>query len=251
MNLNFNKKQLIISILLLLVLLISIGNNKFELTKMESVQASHLANVSGYAWADTPQASNSTQGIGWVSFNSKNCDSNDNGTSDPTAPAGCPKQGSPISNYGVNIDPSSLKLAGYAWSEAAGWISFQETSGCPGGSCGASFVKKSANLYEMQGWAKVLSMTDPQADGWIALNCSNASGAGGNICSTSQFGVTLSVTEKEGGTMTGYAWGGEVIGWVSFSGDKYKVTTSAFPFVPSGGGPGKISPVSSWKEVAP
>ena len=44
-------------------------------------------------------------------------------------------------------------------------------------------------------------------DGWISLNCSNT-----GTCGTSSYGVTLS-----GSSFQGYAWGGDVVGWLQFN----------------------------------
>ena len=55
----------------------------------------------GWAWADKV--------IGWISFNSRNCDSNGDGFSDgaPAVPAGCPPKGTPIPAYKVSIEISN------------------------------------------------------------------------------------------------------------------------------------------------
>lgn len=66
------------------------------------VQAGSTDNTRGWAWTDT---------IGWLSFNSINCDGNGDGFSDGT-PDGCPSIGTPIANYGVNINPSAGNFSG-------------------------------------------------------------------------------------------------------------------------------------------
>jgi hypothetical protein len=95
--------------------------------------------------------------------------------------------------YGVNINQSTGLLSGYAWSSNIGWISFNNTqlTGCPTGLCQA---KLTGNNFS--GWARVLSANGNGWDGWISL-------------SGSTYGLTLSGT-----TISGYAWGGEVVGWI-------------------------------------
>jgi len=201
-------------------------------------------NVFGFAWANTPQSTDGDQGVGWISFNSKNCDSDDDRKVDVTPLNGCPKAGSKISQYGVFINKETGKMNGHAWSESIGWISFNESdlSNCPGGPCNASVNIIDPKTKEMVGWAKALSMKNPDADGWIALNCLNGSSTGGNICDKKDsegklkdFKVTIDTGTTDSGTnvsqISGYAWGGNVLGWIKFNGSGYGVTTTAFPYI--------------------
>jgi len=84
------------------------------------VEAGAEHNVSGWAWSEN---------VGWISFNSTNCDvdgdgvyegSNEGGGATP-APTDCPSSGT-VNSYGVKIDPSTGGFSGYAWSENIGWI---------------------------------------------------------------------------------------------------------------------------------
>lgn len=50
--------------------------------------------------------------------------------------------------------------------------------------------------------------------GWISLNCKTGGPAGSDICSTSNYKVTLN---KKDGTITGFAWSSN-IGWIKFGG---------------------------------
>ena len=52
----------------------------------------------GWAWSDKV--------IGWISFNSRNCDSDGDGFSDGV-PAGCPPAGTPIPTYKVSVEISN------------------------------------------------------------------------------------------------------------------------------------------------
>lgn len=150
-------------------------------------EAGSSDNLSGWAWSST---------IGWVSFNS-------------TTGGGA--------NHGVNVSASGA-MSGYAWSPNVGWISFNSSdlSGCPSGSCQASFDKQTGAV---SGWARALAGAGSSIQtggwgGWIQL-------------SGSSYAVTAS-----GCQWSGYAWGGGpsldsgVIGWLSFSGPGYGVTGS-------------------------
>lgn len=154
----------------------------------------------GYAWSEN---------IGWISFNSKNCDTNNDGKSE--GGAGCPIAGTNVSAYGVNLDlvsgsPTYDQLSGYAWSENIGWISFNPAdwgATCPpGANCQPRLVGS-----DFSGWARALA-NGGGWDGWISLNCAN-SGA----CAANNYKVSLSGTD-----FTGWAWGSDVIGWLSFNG---------------------------------
>lgn len=147
----------------------------------------------GYAWSSN---------VGWISFNCDNestCGSVD---------------------YKVELNPNNT-LTGYAWSSNIGWIKFGGLSGAPrsGGQ-----ARLSNDRSRVVGWARACSATASGDctgslhtngggwDGWISLNQSNY-GTGPN------YGVTVG-----NGRLNGYAWGSEVIGWVSFSGTGYRVT---------------------------
>lgn len=157
--------------------------------------------LTGWAWSDN---------IGWISMSCENTNT-------------CS-----TSNYSVNISPSTGKLSGYAWSSNIGWVSFEETTGCPtkdpytngcqptavldsGSSMGAAFP-------HILGWARAVSassMTSGAWDGWISLSCYNT-----GTCSTSNYGIQLpnnGTNAPSSGSMTGYAWGSTVSGWISFS----------------------------------
>ncbi|MEK7185631.1 MAG: hypothetical protein AAB726_03345, partial [Patescibacteria group bacterium] len=96
----------------------------------------------GFAWGSTPEG-----GVGWLSFNSRDCDSDGDGDAGPNAPPGCPAAETPLKRYGVYAQnpvdgndvalnpngsgfypvPSSgsySKLVGCAWSPNIGWVKF-------------------------------------------------------------------------------------------------------------------------------
>jgi len=181
--------------IIFIVLMISIS----LLFLPKETKAGSNANVSGWAWSEN---------IGWISFNSTNCDSDGDGITDTGNYSQCPT-GESIGDYGVHIAPDGV-FSGYAWSENIGWISFNEEdlSGCPQEPCKAEINLTSG---EVSGWARALApVGDPEGggwDGWIHLRGTN-------------YGVKLNPSTRE---FEGWAWGGDdasstaVIGWISFN----------------------------------
>ena len=100
-------------------------------------------------------------------------------------------------------------ITGYAWSDSVGWIKFGGLSGFPSGS-GTVAVNARAATGGIEGWARackgtasgdcssMVSRTDGW-DGWISLK-----GTG--------YQTTLSGNFISGG----WAWGGEVVGWIQW-----------------------------------
>jgi hypothetical protein len=184
-----NEKFLIFLGILFLILSIS-----------QSAIAGTTDNVSGWAWSEN---------VGWISFNSLNCDPDGNGISN--GGPGCPTSGTSIANYGVKLDPSTRVFSGYAWSENIGWITFNESdlSGCPTGTCKA-WLGPDNKVY---GWARAYRAINPENqtlggwDGWIKLQGAN-------------YGVTFNTSTNE---FEGWAAGWDdtpeeaVIGWISFN----------------------------------
>jgi hypothetical protein len=118
--------------------------------------------------------------VGWISFNSVN-----------SGAGGGP--------YKVSVDGSG-NLTGYAWSSNVGWIKFGGLSGFPSGA-GTSSQNAQIIGGQLRGWVKVLSADGNGWDGWISLTGTN-------------YGVT-----KSGADLSGYAWGSDVVGWISFKDD--------------------------------
>ncbi len=140
--------------------------------------------IGGYAWSSN---------IGWISLN---CEEGGPGQSNVCG----------TSNYDVISSgfPTGT-LSGYAWSSNIGWVSFNynDVQGCPVPQ-GSSCQGKVARDGTVTGWARAISAigrTDGW-DGWIDLG---STGYGDGL--TAQDGV-----------LSGFAWGGNVVGWVSFSG---------------------------------
>jgi len=134
---------------------------------------------SGYAWSSN---------IGWISFS-------------------CPVVDSGI-DYGVDLDEGTGLISGYGWSSNIGWISFEsgDLSGCPSGACEARLDADTGNI---DGWARALApVGQPESetggfDGWISLSGNNY-----------QANVDYAPNPSE---LTDWAWGSDVVGWVSFN----------------------------------
>ncbi len=156
--------------------------------------------VTGYAWSSN---------IGWISFSSSNA-----------GPGATPA-------YGVNVDTTTGVMSGYAWSSNIGWISFNAADVS---TCGTTFCTPKINMTTgaVTGWIRVVSgigRTDGW-DGWIEL-----SGTGHTSPDiTGAKGVTLATST---GAIKGYAWGGNVIGWVLFNPSITPATCSGCVVVPS------------------
>lgn len=155
----------------------------------------------GYIWSDN---------IGWISLNCADTST------------GCG------SDYKVVIDYTTGQLSGYGWSSNIGWISFNSSSvsGCPAknsynNSCTPTAVLSSGTygtppFPQILGWARALSHNSSW-DGWISLSCYNTNG-----CGTNNYGVVLPNDSANAittdGSLTGYAWGSTVTGWLNFAG---------------------------------
>lgn len=169
----------------------------------DNSRASVADNTGGYAWSDN---------IGWISFN-------------------CTDNSCASTNYGVNLDFASGNLSGYAWSDTVGWISFDsaDLAGCPVNTArGDCLPYYDSGTNELHGWARATSACKDDLwnganctgsgagnkaggwGGWISLNC--AEGEAGGICASSDYKVSLNGTD-----FSGFAYGGMVVGWISFN----------------------------------
>ncbi len=180
---------------------------KHFFTNEAQAGASH--NVSGWAWSET---------IGWISFNNLT-------------------DGSSV-DYGVKIENPTGNIAnitGFAWSENIGWIKFNPTGPYPEAPNYSARVDMSTR--EISGWARACAGavnpdcsggTNPNSggwDGWIKLR--------GTATDGSSYGVYIDDVPNPN-EFRGWAWGGDVVGWISFnckdggncSSSNYKVITS-------------------------
>ncbi|HUC88830.1 MAG TPA: hypothetical protein VMR49_02235 [Candidatus Paceibacterota bacterium] len=139
----------------------------------------------GFAWSSN---------IGWISFN--NC-------TDVTT---CPG-----TSYGVSINPTSGNLSGYAWSSNVGWISFNigEFTSNDLAVCGTKCQPNMSSTGKFSGWAKTISGSDGSS-GWNGLIALSSDSDG----DSNSWGFNANLAT---GIVTGYAWGGNVVGWISAS----------------------------------
>ena len=163
----------------------------------QSIDTNVEQELFGWAWSDT---------IGWISMNCANLD--ECGSSDYRVRR--------VPGPGAGNPNGSLE--GYAWSERIGWIQFREgLSGWPSGFGGNAnlMVVDGGTVARAGGWARAAAGQDFNDgwDGWILLRSD----------SFPEFGVRF-LLEQDGDLRAGraaadsYAWGGEVVGWVDFSG---------------------------------
>lgn len=220
------------------------------------VEAGAGQNVSGWAWSEGtgsgladnpagPYTAGSNPGVGWISFNSSDCDTDKNGKTDIGA-CGGNNTTTVATDYGVDVNPIASTglgiFSGNAWAPndpdssgnptGIGWISFNRTTtgtptfawGDPGlAKPGTPLAYVEWTTGKVYGWARAIvackdtswngaSCTSPNAgdkaggwDGWIKLS--------GTATDGSVYGVVI----NSDGTFSGKAWGGDVIGWIDFA----------------------------------
>ena len=159
--------------------------------------ASSTDNLFGWAWSNN---------AGWIKMN--NCDT---------------AQSCGGNSFGVSMQQTAPgAITGYAWSSNIGWITFNNV-GCP-----PLVTDCTAGAYtdwttgKITGWARACSVYASGCsgalkdnafrgdwDGFIAL--SRVRGA------SPDWGVKINTTT---GALSGYAWGSDVLGWISFDGVK-------------------------------
>ncbi|OHA57768.1 MAG: hypothetical protein A2114_01490 [Candidatus Vogelbacteria bacterium GWA1_51_14] len=156
------------------------------LNSQSAVAQSALPNnavLNGYAWSSN---------IGWIKLSSDTSDS---------------------SSFGVSIKDGVLD--GYGWSPNVGWIQFGSGLLGPSGagvSGGARFVNNA-----LVGWARFCTVFASGCSGALRPNEQNGGWDGWLLLGGGSLpggGVKLGADNK----LSGYAWGGENLGWVDFSG---------------------------------
>ncbi|MEO5927920.1 MAG: hypothetical protein ABIO72_04325 [Patescibacteria group bacterium] len=141
-------------------LAIAVATAFFSTPSSPWAYAASSDNILGWAWADP---------IGWISLNDTN-------------------PGSGGGTYGVNVDPSTGAMNGFAWSENAGWVCFGTSCTHPDciGTVPASVptynslraelnpapYSSGGAVRDFHGWAKVCNEGN---EGWISLNCADVS----------------------------------------------------------------------------
>lgn len=177
--------------------------------KTPKAQAGTGENLSGFAWSEN---------IGWISFNSLDCDTDGDGFTD-VGPCGGDDTTTIAHDYGVNVD-TSTKVAGgfgvfsgFAWSENIGWLSFNQsdiTGICPDDAtgAGATVARVDWPTGKVSGWARAISgSTTSGWDGCIKLSKDLLDGG-------PDYGVAIDINTVN---FSGHAWGSDVVGWIDFA----------------------------------
>ncbi|PIS34644.1 MAG: hypothetical protein COT37_01575, partial [Parcubacteria group bacterium CG08_land_8_20_14_0_20_43_9] len=200
---KFSRKQILI-----FSCVVCLGAVALVLTMGRLSRADSGDNITGFAWANAPQTTGGQKlGIGWISFN---C--NDSQLPTPRC--------SGSNNYGVNIE-SDGNLIGYAYydindpntgASEVGWIDFDPSlAGRPGAPNRTARVdlEGTASSYGcasvgcVYGWARAIGYGGGW-DVWIKLRKDPAD-------SGANYGVYIGADDGE---FHGWAWGGEVMGWI-------------------------------------
>jgi hypothetical protein len=182
--------------------------------RTNSASAGPSDNVTGWALSDMPTASEQIptpgnpyggKGLGWISLNDTNT-------------------GSGGGSYGINLGTDG-KFTGKAWSENGGWLDFQPagipvnagaagTATTSGASVSPTCLADDTQACQVTGWIRFTGApSDPWNggwDGWVSMSGTN-------------YKVMLSAATPVPGdpahkmrTLSGYAWGDRVVGWVNF-----------------------------------
>lgn len=189
----------------------------YEKNNAPEAQAALTDNVMGFAWSEN---------IGWISFNSLNCDLNNDGFYNDGGANDCLNDNSAVIDYGVSLNVDNT-LSGYAWSSNIGWISFEagDVAGCPTAPC-----QPSLSGSDFSGWARALA-NGGGWDGWINLR-NNAI----------PYGVSLNGIDFEG-----FAWSDMVIGWISFNSKNCDTDNNTFIDAGACGGDNATTSIVNYK----
>ena len=152
-------------------------------------------NVNGFAWSSN---------IGWISFDDGN----------------------------VNIDDATGDFGGYAWSSNIGWIDFS-----------GPLASNETERPEVPNTGVVANLAAGVVTGWARACAVFGDGCSGSLKSDTARGgwdgwikmqdVMLGDADAEGArTFSGYAWGSDVVGWISMSGANHAVTYGGAPIIP-------------------
>lgn len=160
-----------------------------------------IGDVSGFAWmgANINSSNTAEGGGGWLALNCK--------------PSMCPGGSA---NWGTTVDLTHSGnhglFSGQAWSSNYGWLSFEgdDVANCyednpfvvPHTPATAQ-IDDGGSEVNVIGWAKFVAGDDDPNDGWDG--CVSFNGL--------NHGVTLDMATGE---LKGWAWGGDVVGWISF-----------------------------------
>jgi hypothetical protein len=125
--------------------------------------------------------------------------------------------------YNVSVDRDG-NLHGYAWTNSYGWLSFDppDLNDCPSGPPCAPTVDNATG--KVSGWAKFLS-ADPLKGawtGWVKLRgvVTAAVGAEYGLCYGNSVDANGAACSGDGSDsnnkLSGFAWGSDVTGWMTF-----------------------------------
>lgn len=192
-----NKKTIgsliILGISLLTILSLAVADKKASAGVFDSTAPS--AQVVGTAWGGIGEedGGETLGGPGWIHFN---CDGDGYGCSE--------------NPYGVslNLNEGSTqygKFSGYAWSSTMGWLSFNpgDVAVCGEQAYLIGLSDTIPNELTLGGFARFIEVganTDSYWDGCVGFS--------GNT-----FETTL---DTNTGDLAGYAWGDNLVGWISF-----------------------------------
>lgn len=167
---------------------------------IKTISASTSDNVSGWSWNEK---------VGWISYNSIDCDKNNNGYVDTNIITnGCNGNDNPatrVKDYGVKIDLTTGHFSGFAWSPSVGWISFNEI-GAPDYSFNAN-CRTAGSCAEANNCSACYNITDQKVYGWAKIRSLNGMCIGGTNPGT----LCPSGTECTGGGSC------QNNGWISFN----------------------------------
>lgn len=183
-----------------------------------NVPALDPGDVIGFAWGSS--TSTPKGGVGWINFSCK------------TSPNPNPCS----SNWGVKADLSHTvtqgRMSGYAWSNNYGWLSFQrgDVASCFANSTtiprqvatienlGTVNLGDPDNTRDVVGWAKFISANTDPSGGWDGcVSFTDVPRPGNQV-------LYRTSVDLNTGQMSGFAWGGNVTGWISFDCDGCNTT---------------------------
>jgi hypothetical protein len=142
--------------------------------------------------------------MGWISFNSSDCDTNNDGKNDNAL---CGAVNSVITSYGVNFPSGDGDITGYAWSEYYGWISFNgggsaaSNAGDLAGCTGPAVLGQARRVGNaLTGGARIMAIKTAVAAG-------NAGGYDGCI------DLSTATIDTGDNTLNGNFWSSD-LGWI-------------------------------------
>ncbi|MFH1535211.1 MAG: hypothetical protein ABIF80_04485, partial [Patescibacteria group bacterium] len=113
-------------------------------------------------------------------------------------------------NNDVRLDDQTGDLNGYAWSDNIGWVWFDAPDDGTHPSAKVDSYTSCSGTCAVSGWAKAIAADNNGWDGWIKFGPGWTNSA---------------ILDKSGSPyiFNGFAWGSDVVGWISLSGTGYGV----------------------------